>query len=495
MPFVASTYQENIFDAIRSNYSAMGILGAVQSRRNIVVRARAGSGKSTTIRQAVINHIPASERVLIVAFNTSVANDMRRKMPERERDIKTYHALGRAGIYAANRNTRTVEQGDDKTKMILRSFLDRSYWGGVYPVITRMVSLVKNTLLDDLSDASLDVLASEYNLDVDPEDSDAIYDAVRRVIREAAQMTDYIDFDDMIWFPHIHSSWVRVPQYDGVLVDELQDTNWAQNILIRAALARGGWIMGVGDEYQSIYAFRGASVDAMDRFSKDFDALELPLSITYRNPIAVVEYVNQNFPEIGFEARQDAPYGCVQNVHPDKLQLQSGDMVLCRMNAPLVPLAFRLIRNGQKATIRGRDIGVNLRSLVRRMKADHIGDLMEKLAIYRDSEVYKLTRAEKMIAAQNVDDKVETIIHVATNCKTVDEVMARIESIFSDDINPIVLSSVHKAKGLEAPNVYIAEPQLIPSRRASTPVEVQQERNIWYVAATRPLETLNFIRK
>jgi superfamily I DNA/RNA helicase len=488
MAFVPSIYQQAIFDKVRANFVSGP--GFKATRKNYVVNAVAGSGKSTTIKQAINNCVPKGLPVLVVAFNSSVATAMRPQLPGR--DVKTYHALGRAGIYAANRNTQTVDQSNDKNNMILKQFLDPYLYRGLYYTIGRYVSLAKNTLLDDLSNDSLELLGMEYNLDPG-DDWERVYDAVRRVMYEAREMTDIIDFDDMVWFPHIHN-WVQIPQYSLVAVDELQDTNLAQNILIRKAIAPDGMIIGVGDPAQSIYAFRGADTFAMSKFAQDFNAEELPLSISYRCPLAVVEYVNQHFSEICFEAAPNAIQGSVNEVKATQINLNAGDMVLCRLNAPLVPLAFRLIQSGKKAIIKGRDIGTNLQTIIRKMKADEIGDFMEKLRDYRDREVYRLNRAEKTIAAQSIDDKVECIIHIAENCQTVSEVSRRIETIFSDQTAPITLSSAHKAKGLEAENVFIVEPHLMPSNRAKTPTEIQQERNLWYVAATRSQNTLNFVR-
>lgn len=491
MAFIPSTYQQAIFDHVQQA-TGPRIMGAKASTQNVVVDAVAGSGKSTTIKQAVNQYVPQDARVVVVAFNTAIARALEPQLIGRT--VKTYHALGLSGIRSGNKRLRIVEQGDDKVKMILRQFLDRSNWGGVFPVITRMVSLCKNLLMDDLSDGALDALAADYNLDLG-EDWEVIFDAVRRVMRESAEITDYIDFDDMIWFPYRHQDWVRIPQFDVGLIDELQDTNAAQGWLIRRALGNGGFVMGVGDPYQSIYAFRGADTSAMPTFIRDFKATVLPLSISYRCPRAVVALVNGKFSEIAFEAGPDAIDGAVCDIPADRLDLQPSDMVLCRMNAPLVPMAFSLIRKGINVTIRGRDIGTNLKSLIRRMKADDLGDLMSKLRVYCDNEVYKLTRAEKEVAAQSVTDKVETIIHVATNCHTVQDVENRITQIFSDGTSPIVLSSVHKAKGLEADNVYLAEPHLLgPSRRCKTPSDIQQERNVEYVAITRAKKTLNYVR-
>jgi superfamily I DNA/RNA helicase len=128
------------------------------------------------------------------------------------------------------------------------------------------------------------------------------------------------------------------------------------------------------------------------------------------------------------------------------------------------------------------------------MKKDDLGDLLEALDEYKEHEVYKLTRANREIAAQGIEDKVETIINLASGASTVDELEQRIDQIFSDYISPVTLSTVHKAKGLEAKTVSILQPELLEGLRAKSVTDQQQERNIKYVAVTRSQETLNFVR-
>jgi DNA helicase-2/ATP-dependent DNA helicase PcrA len=65
--------------------------------------------------------------------------------------------------------------------------------------------------------------------------------------------------------------------------------------------------------------------------------------------------------------------------------------------------------------------------------------------------------------------------------------------IFSDDQVGVVFSSVHRAKGLEAKRVYILSPELMPHKMATKPWELEQERNIEYVAITRTLSELVYV--
>ena len=86
------------------------------------------------------------------------------------------------------------------------------------------------------------------------------------------------------------------------------------------------------------------------------------------------------------------------------------------------------------------------------------------------------------------------------NLDNVWDVQKRITEVFSDiDHNgqlrkEVTLSSIHRAKGLEASHVYILRPELLPHPMAKRPWEQVQEKNIEYVALTRSLDTLSFVR-
>jgi superfamily I DNA/RNA helicase len=292
--------------------------------------------------------------------------------------------------------------------------------------------------------------------------------------------------------PIIHN--IALEKYDYVYVDEAQDTNRCQMALALASVNETGHIIAVGDDNQSMYGFRGADARAIPNLIESLSAQVLPLSITYRNPQCVVELVNQKFPEIPFEGTGKA--GAIRSISEETalVEYAAGDMVLCRTNAPLVPPVFELIRNGIKATIRGRDIGKGLRALIRKMKPIDITDLIRKLEDYKRGEMEKLLAAEKNSAAQTLADKVETIIALSDGVNAIYDLEARIDTIFSEKVEGVVFSTIHRAKGLEAERVFILCPDLLPHPMAKKEWEKVQERNIEYVALTRCLSQLVYVR-
>lgn len=357
----------------------------------------------------------------------------------------------------------------------------------------KLVSLTKATLLDPSDRDSLEQLVDYYGLDL-AEEFPLMAGILPRVLQESKEQVDLIDFDDMQWLPIILGIPLR--KFDFLFIDEAQDLNDNQGQLVIGSIKPNGRIIAVGDSRQSLYGFRGANVDAIDNLVATLDAKILPLSITYRCPASHVAMAKMIVPQI--EARENAPQGTIEQIDEELIasRVTQGDMVICRTNAPLVPVAFMLIRKGVKATIRGKDIGKGLADLAEKLATDcrDLSKFFERLDLYRKSEVERLERrkaSETQIDA--LDDRIETLKAVADECSSPKEVPQRVRDIFSDDNGEVVLSSVHKAKGLEAERVWILRPDQMPFPKAKLDWEMQQEMNIKYVAITRSKSALFFV--
>ena len=102
--------------------------------------------------------------------------------------------------------------------------------------------------------------------------------------------------------------------------------------------------------------------------------------------------------------------------------------------------------------------------------------------------------ANKNTQAQALEDKVETILALADGCDDIGCLEDKIKLIFSEKAEGVVFSSIHRAKGLEAQRVYILHPELLPHPMAKADWEKEQEKNIEYVAITRTLDQLIYVR-
>ena len=104
-----------------------------------------------------------------------------------------------------------------------------------------------------------------------------------------------------------------------------------------------------------------------------------------------------------------------------------------------------------------------------------------------------LEDAENSPAINHYNEKMDALDALSSGLTKVSQVISRIEKIFSDSSDGICLSTVHKAKGLEADRVFIVEPAMMPAPFAKKDWEMVQEDNIAYVAYTRARQELVFV--
>jgi superfamily I DNA/RNA helicase len=343
---------------------------------------------------------------------------------------------------------------------------------------------------------SLDELLEETESGVAVEE--AIEHARTVLAASVAADKEVIDFDDMIYAPLIHNA--RVWQNDWVLIDEAQDTNPARRALAKKMLRAGGRLIAVGDPHQAIYGFTGADADSLDIIRREFAAVVLPLTVTYRCPKSVVDVARQWVSHI--TAHESAPDGSVSSCTSqefEKKELRPSDAILCRNTKPLVQLAYSLIRRGIPCHVEGREIGRGLIALTNKWKARTLDALQEKLETYAQQEVEKLLAKGREQQAAGLQDRVETLIVIIESLphgSTINTLREYISQLF-DDSEPsavqrrVVLSTVHKAKGREWDRVWLlGRNRYMPSPYARQDWQVEQEVNLMYVAVTRAKQEL-----
>jgi hypothetical protein len=244
----------------------------------------------------------------------------------------------------------------------------------------------------------------------------------------------------------------------------------------------------------------------------------LPLTVTRRCGKAIVAEANRIVPD--FSAHESNPVGVVSRAaYPTDgdgkprpgphytERVEYGDMIVCRVNAPLVGECFRFLKAGRKANILGRDVGQGLVNTVKKLmrhRAEDSGggtvtEFLTRLYDWQHAEEGKerAKRNPSETKIVGVQDRVDCLVCFADGCTFVIEVVKKIESVFTDDnTGPgIKLSSIHKAKGLEARRVFFLAPKgaECPHPMAKAAWEREQEMNLKYVAVTRAIEELVFV--
>jgi len=500
-----------------SRYQQACLDFATVGRGNACVDAVAGSGKSTTLLQMCAQARPSSRnRIAMVCFNTSVRDHLKTRVPSGV-DALTLHQVG----LRAWGNGATVAK--DKMKMIINQLKGDDKiprWLNLGKTC-RLVGLAKNEglvpeeisgmsgLLPDTDDSWLNLI-DHHGMDLGSESDTSEYlNAARQALTMSCLYAgQYVDFDDMIYMPTL-AEGIAYPRYPWVFVDELQDVSSLQRIMVQG-LSSGGRFVGVGDPYQAIYGWRGADVRSMDLIRQHLNCITLPLSICYRCPksvIALAQAGNGTLP--GVPHIETAPWAAegtverLERVAPNRFQ--PGDLVLCRNKAPLVTFAYALLRQRVKVRVLGREVGQGLITYVEtvatrsRVSADSL-PIEDFVSLLRQATM----KAVRLASAKDDEDAVEaaidreqTIMAVVegVEAETAGDVVREINAMFGDaDPTRVLLSTIHKAKGLEADNVWFLDEHLIPSRGSRQDWQRQQEANLWYVAVTRAKFSLRFIK-
>lgn len=259
--------------------------------------------------------------------------------------------------------------------------------------------------------------------------------------------------------------------------------------------------------HNCIYSFQGSDYMSFKELKKLPNTVSLPLSISYRCPKKVVRLANRFAPDM--EAKEDAIDGEVA-YNVDISDISDGDMVLCRNNAPLLQLYCELYKLGKPSYICGKDIGTNLIGIIRKTKEKELNKSLLKSGLFSklynnlfndiDTKMKKSNISFEMalddISISQEYDTIQALEAISDSCNDTECLIDRISSLFSDEkLKGITLSTIHKAKGLEADNVYICCPSLLPSRSAKEPWEIKQEANLEYVAYTRAKKKLCFLNE
>jgi superfamily I DNA/RNA helicase len=479
-----SAQQQDIFDWFKTGEG------------NLVVVARAGTGKTTTVLEAT--KYASERRILFCAFNKKNAVELGEKLANPNAEAKTLHALGFGFLRAYDSKLRVDNyRGLNIAKRVCQGAPE-----DIVKLVAQLASKAKGIRPHATQAGELTEIAMQFDLIPDEEWADKGYgvdyiEAMALAAMDAACDRDgTIDFDDMIYLP-VRSKLIKAC-YDMVIVDECQDMNAMQIELARKACRKTGRIVVIGDNRQAIYAFRGADSESISRLQAELSATGLKLTTTYRCPKKIVALAATIVPD--YEAAPSAPEGIIRTASRAKMldEAAPGDFILSRKNAPLASICLALLKRGKRAKIEGRDIGAGLRNLVTKLAVgaakNSLPALLVNLVSWEKREVIRAKASAKRpelcdARIEYIQDQAELLHDLAEDLTGVPELMTRLTDLFADGPNGsphIVCSSVHRAKGMEAPRVYVLKDTLMLDR------DDIEEHNIGYVAYTRAQEELVF---
>lgn len=468
---------------------------------NLIVQAVAGAGK-TTLLVEMLSETKGS--VAFCAFNKAIAEEIAHRVAplglQNRVQTGTCHSFG----FAALRNTyRNIKVDGRKMQNLADDLIEN--WS-LKRFCIAAAGMAKQLGYQVDPEFSWDEMVAHYSLgDLLPEDasySEAIRETKKLLRKSNATLNKTVDFDDMIYGPLVKD--LPFKKYDWVFLDEAQDANFVRRQMMSRMLKANGRLVAVGDPCQAIYGFTGADHASMENITKEFQAKELPLTVTYRCPKAIVEKAQKWVSHI--EAHETAPEGIVDTLTVSKaIQdgiFESKDAVLCRNTKPLIEMAYKLIREGVPCRVEGRAIGEGLVKLATRWKTvKTVRQLDEKLARWESNEMAKAQEKGNNDRCATVEDQVGTLRVLMENCDlddSIDVLVQNIRNLFSDsDGNQkkvLTLSTIHKAKGREWDRVFALDMDLYsPSKWARKPWEIVQEHNLCYVQVTRAKKHLTLL--
>ncbi len=464
---------------------------------HLVVRARAGTGKTTTILKG-IERAPEN-RILVTAFNKRIVKEAGVKIgcidwpAKKDVQANTLNSIGDK-ICRASKS----QMDKDKLHKLLQEVMtgdDLKYKG---TAVKDLVGKAKG--MAPFAETWEDILpiVQEFQIKVstwpDPKEERRLAEWAIRLMKLCLVNDRTYDFDDQIFLP-LRLGWAQ-PTYDLVVVDEAQDMNYAQNeFAVKIARSR---VCVVGDDRQAIYRFRGADVHALDRMGTLLKAKEEKLTFTFRCAKVIVAKARVLVPD--FEAGPNNPEGEILHATIDQIfkMAQPGDVILSRKNAPLMRLCLSFWKQNVNAGIAGLDLLAQIKRFIEKtLRPTSIEGLLRSLDEWVKKEVAKVkARKQSEDKETEILDKAEVVRSVALEADTVPEVYALLDRLFANEDAPqgdpcdpaeakpsgILLSSVHKAKGLEWKRVFLLE-DTFNTRNL-------EEKNIRYVAITRAKSTL-----
>ena len=511
---------------ILSAEQGKALIAIVNSDHNAQVIAGPGCGKSFFI--AFLSWVTRARGIYLV-FNSAMKQEVTDK-GEMFPNVGVYttHGCGRR-ILADNIHPKRVKMASDKVRLLTwDSFPSSRYDKRDVKATQRLKARLAGELVPHVQSqlmegtpAELRLLMEKFNIStgsLSEREVSEVLNEVPNILEKAKSqaLSGRIDFNDMIHLP-ASEDWAPKPKA-WVFVDESQDLSPAQIKLALSCAGTEGRVIMVGDPLQAIYTWRGAASNGMDSAYETLKAtpkgcIRLYLMGTYRTPRSGVALCNLLYPysknPLTTHVDRDG-FICQVPDNGDNKWLhdlidagKTKDLlILCRCNAPLVQGALACLKAGIKAVIRGRDFSAALVALIKKVNDsgnNDIGTFLAALDLYSQLESDKAAR-KGVEVSQTLSDQVQCLQYLSDGCaevgnaSTPNTLLGNIAAVFADTKEPAVtFSTIHQAKGLEAPYIAILKPNLMPGPWAETKEQWEEERHIQWVAYSRHQHALIFV--
>jgi DNA helicase II / ATP-dependent DNA helicase PcrA len=522
------------FEAIFDDLNAEQSLAVSTTRGPVVILAGAGSGKTTTITRRIANQIATGEfepqSILAVTFTTKAAGELADRLGglgARGVSVRTFHAAALKQLTILGGVSTEVLESKTKPLFQIRSRLPNAFreqhLGELATEIERAKSrrVAPERYLDSLN-GHVPPIPAELMA--------GVYTDYERWKRSARK----VDFEDILeltvqMYENDPRAVARLQaRYMAITVDEYQDVNLLQQSLLDCWLGERDDVCVVGDDYQAIFGFTGASpqylIAMRDRFR---DGTVVKLEQNYRSTPEILAWANRLAPRLGgiskrlvatttsgpeprvtkYANSEDEVEGVVARIR-DLLRdgTRPRDIaILYRINAR--SSAFELALHREQIPFQVAAGGFLERHAWRgvrpRLKAaEQSTNVIDVVAEALDQAGYVPEIKEKHVSPQEYTRQLDLALVESLACvfgpdDTVGDFVIKVEREFAsykdgDTKEAVRLSTYHLAKGLEWEAVFL--PLLhdgeLPYWRAKEDDEIAEERRLFYVGVTRAKRVL-----
>lgn len=441
---------------------------------NLMLNAYAGCGKTSTLE--MLERASKVRPILYLTFNRRNADEATERLGSGSTTVRTFNSLGHRvwASYVISKLTLNAKKSADIFRELvgeMRKADAAACWDRYFSVmdgVTRAKSL--GYIPDGHSRTGLLEREDLHNAmeEIPDELTAGLIDAVLNKSIEQAR-SGIIDYNDQIYMPTLFGG--TFPKFPVVMVDEYQDLAPINHAMVRKLVSKR--LIGVGDPYQNIYGFRGAKASGMQSAIEQYSMTSLPLSVSFRCPSAIV--LNARWRVPNFQWLHDGGHVETLTEGLDGTAIPDTATIICRNNAPLFRIAFKLLAVGKSVSVVGSELGPRVVGIMKKLGDES----MRTPQVLTEIESW---REEKLKAeSKTANDTADCMRVFAEHGTTLGSAIKYAELLFSSN-GTIRLLTGHKSKGLEFTDVYFLDPWLCS--------DTEQDRNLRYVIQTRSRQNL-----
>lgn len=471
------------------------IITAYSQRKNLVVNAYAGSGKTTILKMLAASD--PRRQFTYLAYNAAAKKEAAAAFPANAHCLTTHGLAYRPMITMAKRVSAGKKYlPSAELARMMRITGPQRLTGNRVLSPGQLAVVVKATIKKFCYSADDAItrwhVPRDMNRFTDPAEIEALQHIVppvaRRVWEQVVKGGENAIPMEHDYYLKAYALTHPVLPGDVLALDEAQDSNPCVAAMVMEQIAYGKQVIMVGDTYQAIYGWRGA-VDAMAKFSRVQGVTVLSLTQSFRFGPSIAEEANKWLRILG----ADLPLRGNPAIR-SRVGQQAGhpDALLCRTNAEALKRAIGYMGDGLKVAFpKGTGELIALAKGARNLKAGQPCDHPDLLAftswgqvqdfVENEPDGEDLKRFVELVDEHGVDGLLDILFKIGNADKGADY--------------DVVVGTAHGAKGLEWPITEIAcdfrEPKKDPERPDELPQVPRDVAMLAYVAVTRPRDVLN----